>query len=120
MRQERRPTDLGYIFSPSAYSNTKRKKVKPEGNDVAGKFYLLQLAAVQQAKPGPVITVQQAKNWKEHGSKKNKTKLENVQQPQAQPHIRSSVDHEADHTSGQSPVMRTATNHVTRQHMIIT
>ena len=30
MRQERRPTGLGYIFSPSAYSNTKRK---PEGND---------------------------------------------------------------------------------------
>jgi len=26
--------------------------------DVAGKFYLLQLAAVLQAKPGPVITVQ--------------------------------------------------------------
>ena len=33
MRQERRPTGLGCIFSPSAYSNTKRKKVKPEGND---------------------------------------------------------------------------------------
>ena len=32
MQQERRPTGLGYIFSPSAYSNTKRKKVKPEGN----------------------------------------------------------------------------------------
>ena len=32
MRQERRPTGLGYILSPSAYSNTK-KKVKPEGND---------------------------------------------------------------------------------------
>ena len=33
MRQERRPTGWGYIFSPSAYSNTKRKKVKPEGNE---------------------------------------------------------------------------------------
>jgi len=33
MRQERRPTGLGYISSPSAHSNTKRKKVKPEGND---------------------------------------------------------------------------------------
>ena len=33
MRHERRPTGLGYIFSPSAYSNTKRKEVKLEGND---------------------------------------------------------------------------------------
>jgi len=89
-------------------------------SSAAGKFYLLQLVAVQQARPGPVITVQQAESWKEHWSKKNKTKLENVQQPQAQPHIRSAVDHEANHTSGQSPVMRTATNHVTGQHMIIT
>ena len=30
---------LGYIFSPSAYSNTKRKKVKPEGNDYLQKTH---------------------------------------------------------------------------------
>ena len=30
MRQERRPTVLGYIFSPSAYSNIKRKKLNPK------------------------------------------------------------------------------------------
>jgi len=30
MRQERRPTGLGYIFSPSAYSNTKEKKLNPK------------------------------------------------------------------------------------------
>jgi len=30
MRQERRPTGLGYIFSPSVYSNTKRKKLNPK------------------------------------------------------------------------------------------
>ena len=30
MRQERRPTGLGYIFSPSAYSKTKRKKLNPK------------------------------------------------------------------------------------------
>ena len=39
MQQERRPTGLGYIFSPSAYSNTKRKKVKPEGNDYLQKTH---------------------------------------------------------------------------------
>ena len=83
-------------------------------------FCLQQLAAVQRAKPKTVIVVQQAKSWNKYWSKKNKTKRENIQQPQAQPHIRSSVDHEAEHTSGQSPVMRTATNHVTRPHMIIT
>ena len=30
---------MGYIFSPSAYSNAKRKKVKPEGNDYLQKTY---------------------------------------------------------------------------------
>jgi len=30
MRQETRPTGLGNIFSPSAYSNTKRKKLNPK------------------------------------------------------------------------------------------
>ena len=39
MRQEIRPTGLGYIFSPSAYSNTKRKEVKPEGNDYLQKTH---------------------------------------------------------------------------------
>jgi len=38
MRQERRPTGLGYIFSPSAYSNT-QKKVKTEGNDYLQKTH---------------------------------------------------------------------------------
>jgi len=33
MRQEKRPTGLGCTFSPPAYSNTTRKRVKPEGND---------------------------------------------------------------------------------------
>ena len=87
---------------------------------VAGKSCLLQLVAVQQAKPGPVIPVQQAKSWKEHQSKENKTKLGNVQQPQAQPRIRSSVDYEADHTSGQHLIMHTTTKNVIKHHMIIT
>ena len=39
MRQERRLTGLGYIFSPSAYSNTKRKKGKPEGSDYLQKTH---------------------------------------------------------------------------------
>jgi len=39
LRQERRPTGLGYTFSPSAYSYTKRKKVKPEGNDYLQKTH---------------------------------------------------------------------------------
>ena len=39
MRQERRPTGLGYIISPSANSNTKRKEVKPEGNDYLQKTH---------------------------------------------------------------------------------
>jgi len=36
----------------------------------------------------------------------NKPKIENTQQLQAKPHFQSSVDHEANHTSGQRPVKR--------------
>ena len=49
----------------------------------------------------------------------NKPKIENTKQLQAKPHFRSSVDHEANHTSGQRPVMRTVTKNVTRHLMII-
>jgi len=37
--QEQRPTGLGYIFFLSAYSNTKRKKVKSESNDYLQQTY---------------------------------------------------------------------------------
>jgi len=46
----------------------------------------------------------------------NKPKIENTPKLQAQLHFRSSADHEASHTSGQRPVMRTVTKIVTKHH----
>jgi len=74
---------------------------------------------MQQFKPDTVITVQQAERRNKYCNEENKPKFENTLQLQVQPHFRSSVDHEANHTSGQHPVMRTVTEIVTRHLMII-
>jgi len=49
----------------------------------------------------------------------NQSNLENTLQLQAQPHFRSSVDHAANHTSDQRPVMRAVTESVTK-HLVTT
>jgi len=53
------------------------------------RFCLQQIITVQQARPGTVVAVQQAKNWNKYCDMENKPKFENTQQLQAQSHFRS-------------------------------